>query len=186
MTNDINQCINVLNKGGLILYPSDTIWGIGCDATNSKSIQAIYELKGRVASKALITLVGSEHMLEKTIVDMPSIAWDLIDQSINPLTIIYDKVNIISKNALAEDGSCGVRLVKNGFCKKLINQFGKPIISTSANVSGAASPQAFAEIDNRILNGVNFIVNFGQNDQTKRKASNIIKLSKGGVVKIIR
>lgn len=186
MKNEIKQCIDVLKNGGLILYPTDTIWGIGCDATNAKAIQNIYKLKGRAASKALITLVGSERMLKKIVVDMPYIAWDLIGQSINPLTIIYDEVNTISNNAKAQDGSCGVRLVKQGFCQKLINQFGKPIISTSANVSGATSPRTFTEIDNRVLNGVNFIVNFGQNNQTKNKASNIIKLSKGGAVKIIR
>lgn len=186
MTTDLRNCLDVLNSGGLILYPTDTIWGLGCDATNSTAIQNIYDLKGRVNNKALITLVSSEYMLEKTVKNMPDIAWDLIEQSVRPLTIIYDEVSSISANALAENGSCGIRLVKNGFCHELINRFGKPIISTSANVSGTESPRKFSEIDNSILNGVNYVVNFGQNDTTHNKASNIIKLSNNGEVKIIR
>lgn len=186
MTQGINQCIDVLSDGGLILYPTDTIWGIGCDATQPHAIEKIFKLKGRSSSKALITLVSSEYMLEKTVVDVPEIAWDLIEHADKPLTIIYDQVRTISKRALADDGSCAIRLINHSFCQKLINRFGKPIISTSANTSGHASPTTFSEIETSILNGVDFIVNFGQNESSKHAASNIIKLGHNGTVKIIR
>ena len=186
MKEDISKCLTVLQSGGLILYPTDTVWGLGCDATNSVAIEKIYALKGRISSKALITLVGSEIMLERTVVDMPSIAWDLIEAATNPLTIIYDKVNGISKTAIAEDGTCGIRLTSDPFCKQLIQRFGKPIISTSANQSGQPTPMTFSEIDQHILKGVDFVVNFRQNENNKKTASNIIKLQNNGAIKIIR
>jgi len=186
MKEDINHCLKVLRQGGLILYPTDTVWGIGCDANNSKAIELIYQLKERVSSKALITLVGSEIMLERTVVDMPEIAWNLIDAANKPLTIIYDKVKNISQNAIADDGSCGIRLVQDPFCKELIQRFGKPIISTSANKSSQSTPKNFSEISNSILQGVDFVVNFRQNENQKHQSSNIIKLQNNGVIKIIR
>ena len=124
MNIDIQQCIETLRKGGIILYPTDTVWGIGCDANNSEAIEKIYELKKRSSSKALIILVGSEIMLERTVKDIPDMAWNLIDVAEQPLTIIYDKVNNIANNALAEDGSCGIRLPKDSFCKELAKRFG--------------------------------------------------------------
>lgn len=186
MKEDISKCLTVLQNGGLILYPTDTVWGIGCDATNSEAIKKIYSLKGRISSKALITLVGSEIMLERTVIDIPEIAWELIEAATSPLTIIYDKVKGISNNAVAEDGSCGIRLTSDSFCKQLIQRFGKPIISTSANQSGQATPMTFSEIDQHILKGVDFVVNFRQNERTKKTASNIIKLQNNGAIKIIR
>lgn len=186
MKEDIQECINHMRKGGLILYPTDTVWGIGCDATNDEAVQKIYRLKERSSAKALITLVSTEIMLERTVVDMPEIAWDLIDAAERPLTIIYDNVKQIAKNAIAEDGSCAVRLTKDSFCKTLISKFGKPIISTSANTSDKPTPKVFSEIEHTILKGVDFIVNFRQNEDIKQKASNIIKLSNNGAIKIIR
>ena len=186
MKEDLSKCLTVLQNGGLILYPTDTVWGIGCDATNSDAIKKIYDLKGRITSKALITLVSSEVMLERTVVDIPSIAWDLIDAATSPLTIIYDKVKGISDTAIAEDGTCGIRLTDDSFCKQLIQRFGKPIISTSANQSGQPTPMIFSEIDEHILKGVDFVVNFRQNENDKKTASNIIKLQNNGAIKIIR
>jgi len=186
MKEDIVKCISVLQNGGLILYPTDTVWGIGCDATNPEAIEKVFALKGRISSKALITLVGSDSMLERTVVDMPNIAWDLLDAATSPLTLIYDKVKGIAENAIAEDGSCGIRLTNDVFCQQLIQRFGKPIISTSANQSGEATPMTFSEIDQHILKGVDFVVNFRQNEHTKKKASNIIKLQNNGAIKIIR
>ena len=125
MKEDIQNCLNTLREGGIILYPTDTVWGIGCDASNPQAIQKIYDLKGRTSSKALITLVGSEVMLERTVINMPEIAWDLIESANRPLTLIYDEVKGIAPNAIAEDGSCGIRLAKDTFCQQLIQRLGR-------------------------------------------------------------
>ena len=186
MKEDIQNCLNTLREGGIILYPTDTVWGIGCDASNPQAIQKIYDLKGRTSSKALITLVGSEVMLERTVLNMPEIAWDLIESANRPLTLIYDEVKGIAPNAIAEDGSCGIRLAKDAFCQQLIQRLGKPIISTSANVSGEETPQDFRSISDTILKGVDFVVNYRQNEATSQKSSNIIKLKNNGEIKIIR
>ena len=186
MKEDIQNCINTLREGGIILYPTDTVWGIGCDASNPQAIQKIYDLKGRTSSKALITLVGSEVMLERTVLNMPEIAWDLIESANRPLTLIYDEVKGIAPNAIAEDGSCGIRLAKDTFCQQLIQRLGKPIISTSANVSGEETPKDFRSISDTILKGVDFVVNYRQNEATSQKSSNIIKLKNNGEIKIIR
>ena len=186
MKEDIQNCLNTLRKGGIILYPTDTVWGIGCDASNPQAIQKIYDLKGRTFSKALITLVGSEVMLERTVLNMPEIAWDLIESANRPLTLIYDEVKGVAPNAIAEDGSCGIRLAKDTFCQQLIQRLGKPIISTSANVSGEETPKDFRSISDTILKGVDFVVNYRQNEVTSQKSSNIIKLKNNGEIKIIR
>ena len=186
MKEDIQNCINTLREGGIILYPTDTVWGIGCDASNPQAIQKIYDLKGRTFSKALITLVGSEVMLERTVLNMPEIAWDLIESANRPLTLIYDEVKGIAPNAIAEDGSCGIRLAKDTFCQQLIQRLGKPIISTSANVSGEETPKDFRSISDTILKGVDFVVNYRQNEANSQKSSSIIKLKNNGEIKIIR
>lgn len=186
MKEDIQNCLNTLREGGIILYPTDTVWGIGCDASNPQAIQKIYDLKGRTSSKALITLVGSEVMLERTVINMPEIAWDLIESANRPLTLIYDEVKGIAPNAIAEDGSCGIRLAKDTFCQQLIQRLGKPIISTSANISGEETPKDFRSISDTILKGVDFVVNYRQNEATSQKSSNIIKLKNNGEIKIIR
>ena len=186
MKEDIQNCLNTLREGGIILYPTDTVWGIGCDASNPQAIQKIYDLKGRTSSKALITLVGSEVMLERTVLNMPEIAWDLIESANRPLTLIYDEVKGIAPNAIAEDGSCGIRLAKDTFCQQLIQKLGKPIISTSANVSGEETPKDFRSISDTILKGVDFVVNYRQNEVKSQKSSNIIKLKNNGEIKIIR
>lgn len=186
MKEDIQNCLNTLREGGIILYPTDTVWGIGCDASNPQAIQKIYDLKGRTSSKALITLVGSEVMLERTVINIPEIAWDLIASANRPLTLIYDEVKGIAPNAIAENGSCGIRLAKDTFCQQLIQRLGKPIISTSANVSGEETPKDFRSISDTILKGVDFVVNYRQNEATSQKSSNIIKLKNNGEIKIIR
>ena len=186
MKEDIQNCLNTLREGGIILYPTDTVWGIGCDAINPQAIQKIYDLKGRTSSKALITLVGSEVMLERTVLNMPEIAWDLIESANRPLTIIYDEVKGIAPHAITENGSCGIRLAKDTFCQQLIQRLGKPIISTSANVSGEETPKDFRSISDTILKGVDFVVNYRQNEATSQKSSNIIKLKNNGEIKIIR
>ena len=186
MKEEIQQALSVLRKGGLILYPTDTVWGIGCDASNPKAVKKVYELKNRADSKALITLVASEIMLERTVIDMPEIAWDLIDAAEKPLTIIYQEVKGIAHNAIAEDGSCAIRLPKNNFCQQLVQRLRKPLISTSANTSGTPTPQSFQDIERSILSGVDYVVNLRQQEECKNTPSSIILLKNNGEIKIIR
>ena len=186
MREEINQAISVLRLGGLILYPTDTVWGIGCDASNPEAVKKVYELKNRADSKALITLVASEIMLERTVIDMPDIAWDLINAAEKPLTIIYQEVKGIAHNAIAEDGSCAIRLPKNNFCQQLVQRLRKPLISTSANTSGAPTPQSFKDIEPSILSGVDYVVNLRQQEKCKNTPSSIIMLKNNGEIKIIR
>lgn len=185
MKEEIYKALEVLKAGGLILYPTDTVWGIGCDASNGDAVQKVYALKQRAEAKALITLVGNEVMLERTVVDMPEIAWDLLEASDTPLTIIYDQVKGIAKNAVAKDGSCAIRLPQNDFCQRLIQRLGKPLISTSANISENPTPKSFQDIDAVILSGVDYVVNLQQNESGK-KSSSIIQLKNNGQIKIIR
>ena len=186
MREEINKCIDVLRNGGIILYPTDTIWGIGCDANNEEAIKKIIKLKNRPSKKGIIALVSSEMMLARTVVDIPEIAWDLIESADKPLTIIYDEVKNISDLLKANDKSCAIRLVKSDFCTRLIQKFGKPITSTSANISNKKTANHFEEIDPIILDGVDYVVNFDRENKTNLNASNIVKLKKNGVVKIIR
>ena len=167
MQTEINNAIEILKEGGVILYPTDTIWGIGCDATNIKAIEKIYRIKKRNDSKALISLVNNVNQLKKITSIQP--------KSINKLkntTIIYPKVNIIAKNAKANDGSAGIRITSDKFCKKLVKIFNKPIISTSANISGKMYPKCFSEIEEEITKKVDYIVNL-RKKELMDKASNI-------------
>ena len=186
MREEIQQALSVLREGGIILYPTDTVWGIGCDASNPEAVKKVYDLKNRADSKALITIVSSEVMLERTVIDMPDIAWDLIDAAEKPLTIIYQEVKGIAHNAIAEDGSCAIRLPKDNFCQQLVQRLGKPLISTSANTSGTPTPQSFQDIEPSILSGVDYVVNLRQQEECKNTPSSIILLKKNGEIKIIR
>lgn len=186
MNEDIKQALDVLYAGGLILYPTDTIWGIGCDATNKEAVKKVYELKNRVDSKALITLVDSMTKVEFYIQDVPEVAWDLVELTDKPLTIIYDKARNVAENLVAEDGSLAIRVTQEKFSQTLCQRFRKAIVSTSANISGEPSPQSFDEISDEIKNGVDYIVKYRQDDKSKAKPSSIIKLGSTGEVKIIR
>ena len=186
MREEIQQALSVLREGGIILYPTDTVWGIGCDASNPEAVKKVYDLKNRADSKALITLVASEVMLERTVINMPDIAWDLIDAAEKPLTIIYQEVKGIAHNAIAEDGSCAIRLPKDNFCQQLVQRLGKPLISTSANTSGNPTPQSFQDIEPSILSGVDYVVNLRQQEKSKNTPSSIILLKNNGEIKIIR
>ena len=185
MTEEINKCISVLEKGGLILYPTDTIWGIGCDATNEIAVQKIFKLKQRDDSKTLICLVSNDAMLEKHIEKVPEVAYDIIDLSIKPTTIIYDSPKGVAKNLIASDDTLAIRIASDKFCQYLINKFKKPIVSTSANISGQPTPKSFNEITGQILKGVDYVVNLHRNDN-KAVPSSIIKLGNDGTVKVIR
>lgn len=185
MKEEINNCIEFLNNGGLILYPTDTVWGIGCDATNETAVKKVYALKKREDSKALICLVANDFMLEQHVTEVPEVAYDIIDLATKPTTIIYDKPKGVAKNLIAADNTLAIRVASDDFCKNLISKFKKPIVSTSANISGAPTPQSFSEISDEILKGVDYVVNLHRNTKNGQPSS-IIKLSNNGVVKVIR
>lgn len=175
-----------MNEGGIILYPTDTIWGIGCDATNEDAVQRVYEIKQRSDSKAMLVLVDSAVKVDFYVRDVPEIAWDLIELADKPLTIIYSGARHLASNLVAEDGSVGIRVTDEEFSKRLCQQFRKAIVSTSANISGQPSPANFSEISEDIKSAVDYIVGVRQEEMGHPKPSSIIKLDKGGVIKIIR
>ncbi len=185
MTEEINNAIEVLSNGGLILYPTDTVWGIGCDATNAIAVQKIYELKQRVATKSMICLVANDFMLERHVNTVPDVAYDLIDVSPRPITIVYDEPKGVAKNLISDDNTLAIRVASDKFCQYLINKFKKPIVSTSANLSGEPTPSSFADISEHILKGVDYVVDLHK-DKDNSVSSTIIKLSNDGTVKVIR
>jgi len=185
ITTEINNCITSLSKGGLILYPTDTVWGIGCDATNEEAVKKVFTLKNRVDSKALICLVSNDAMLERHVEKVPEVAYDILDLAIKPTTIIYDNPKGVAKNVIAQDNTLAIRVASDKFCKNLINKFRKPIISTSANLTGDNNPNSFGQINPIIVKGVDYVVNL-QHDKKNGPPSSIIKLSNNGTVKVIR
>lgn len=184
-TQDINCALETLRKGGVILYPTDTIWGLGCDATNEKAVARIFEIKRRADSKSMLSLVGSDGMLQQFVDPIPDAAWQLIDAAVNPLTIIYDHPRGIAPNLLAEDGSAGFRITGEQYSRTLCQRLRHPLVSTSANISGSPSPGCFNEIDGEIINAVDYVAEFGR-DNIGSKPSNIIKVTDSNVIKIIR
>lgn len=183
---DISKALETLRNGGVILYPTDTIWGLGCDATNPEAVEKVYLIKGRAESKAMLALVGSEGQLQNTVQHIPEISWELIEAAVHPLTIIYDHPRNLAHNMLAPDGSVGIRITNESFSRTLCQRFGKPIVSTSANRSGQKSPRTFAEISEDIKKHVDYIVQYGRSSSIPHTASNIVKISDGGIVKVIR
>ena len=183
---DVKKACEVMQKGGIILYPTDTIWGIGCDATNAEAVKRVYDIKKRADSKAMLVLVDSSVKVDFYVRDVPAVAWDLIDYATKPLTIIYDGARNLAENLLAEDGSVGIRVTGEAFSKELCFRFRKAIVSTSANISGQPSPANFSEISEEIKQAVDYIVGYRQDEVRHPKPSAIIKLGKGGEVKIIR
>ena len=175
-----------MREGGVILYPTDTIWGIGCDATNEDAVRRVYEIKQRQDSKAMLVLVDSSVKVDFYVRDVPEVAWDLIELADKPLTIIYSGARNLAANLLAEDGSVGIRVTNEDFSKRLCQQFRKAIVSTSANISGQPSPKNFSEISEEVKSAVDYIVGYRQEEISNPKPSSIIKLDKGGVIKIIR
>ncbi|MDE6297109.1 MAG: threonylcarbamoyl-AMP synthase [Muribaculaceae bacterium] len=182
----LDKALEVIKSGGIILYPTDTVWGIGCDATNTKAIEKIYALKKRADAKAMLMLVGSEGQLQQFVKEVPDIAWQLIDAAVNPLTIIYDEPINISSALLAEDGSAAFRITGEYFSKNLCLKARVPIVSTSANISGKPTPTMFLEIDDEILSGVDYVVEIKQDECEKHSPSNIIKVGNNSVIKVIR
>ena len=183
---DIKNSLITLRDGGVILYPTDTIWGLGCDATNPDAVDKILKIKARNNSKSLIVLVDSMQMLERYVDDIPEIVYELTSVSDAPLTIIYPKGRNLAKGVCSEDGSVGIRICNDEFCKTLISRLRKPITSSSANFSNSPPPGNFKEIDNAIINVVEFVVEYRQDDKQIYSASPIIKMGENGTIKIIR
>ena len=182
---EIQNSLKVLNEGGLILYPTDTVWGIGCDATNEEAVKKVFQLKQREDSKALICLVSDDRMLKKHVKNIPEAAFSILDVTETPITIIYDNPQHLASNLISSDNSIAIRIPNDDFCFQLLRRFNKPIVSTSANISGYPTPNSFKEISEEILKGVDYVVNLYR-DKVCNKPSSIIKLSANGVVKIIR
>lgn len=183
---DIKKAVDVLRKGGVILYPTDTIWGIGCDATNPEAVRRVFEIKQRDDSKALICLVDSAGRLQRYVRNVPDVAWDIIDLATKPTTVILNGVSGLAPNLLAEDGSVGLRVTNEVFSQTLCYRFQKAIVSTSANISGEPAPQTFADIDSAIINAVDYVCLSRQRDTSRHEPSSIIKLSPNGEVVVIR
>ena len=175
-----------MQEGGVILYPTDTVWGLGCDATNPDAVRRVYEIKQRADSKAMLVLVDSPVKVDFYVQDVPDVAWDLIEVADRPLTIIYSGARNLAPNLLAEDGSVGIRVTGEDFSRRLCQQFRKAIVSTSANISGQPGAANFSEISDEVKSQVDYVVGFRQDDMSRPKPSRIIKLEKGGVIKIIR
>ncbi|NMH86473.1 L-threonylcarbamoyladenylate synthase [Flavivirga algicola] len=185
LNHEINKTLQILKEGGLILYPTDTVWGIGCDATNEAAVKKIYELKQREDSKALICLVADDRMLKKYVNKVPEAALDIIDISEKPTTIIYDEAQNLASNLIANDGTIAIRIPDDDFCYQLSRKLNAAIVSTSANISGQPTPKSYKEITPEVLKGVDYVVNL-QREKICDKPSSIIKLSNSGIVKIIR
>lgn len=185
ITEEVQRAFDVIQQGGIILYPTDTVWGIGCDATNEEAVKKIYELKQREESKAMITLVNGDRMMHQIFKEIPEVAWQIIDLAEKPTTLILDGPRNVAKNLVGADNTLGIRLVKEPFCFKLMERLKKPLVSTSANISGEPTPNSFSEISPAIVQGVDYVVNLYR-DRQNGKPSTIIKLTMDSQVKVIR
>ena len=183
---DLNSAYKTLTDGGVILYPTDTIWGLGCDATRSDPVERIFRIKGRNETKGLIILVNSYAMLERYVGEVPGMASQIIEVSDRPMTIVYPRGKNLAPGVCAEDGSVAVRICTDAFCYELITRFRRPVISTSANFSDEPAPLAFSQISREIISKVDYVVRYRQNDPEKGSPSSIIKFESDGSFKIIR
>lgn len=186
LQDEVKKAIEVMKAGGVILYPTDTVWGIGCDATNEEAVKKVYEIKRRSDSKALICLVDSEARLTRYVRNVADVTWDMIELAEKPLTVIFDNATGLAPNLLAEDGSVGIRITREEFSKELCFRFQKPIVSTSANISGEPTAQTFDEISDEIKSAVDYVVRYNQRCKEKHKPSSIVKIKANGEFTIIR
>mgnify|MGYP006349345597 FL=1 len=182
---EIHNAYEVIKNGGIILYPTDTVWGIGCDASNEEAVAKIYALKQREESKSMICLMNGEKMMYNVFTKIPEVAWEILDNSERPTTLILDQPKNVAKNIIAEDNTLGIRLVNEPFCFKLMERMKRPLVSTSANISGQPTPMNFKEISQEIIKGVDYVVNL-HHDKVCKKPSAIIKLTLDSQVKVIR
>ena len=185
MNEEVHKAYEVIKEGGIILYPTETVWGIGCDATNPEAVAKIYALKQREETKSMIVLMNGEKMIYNVFKDIPEVAWQILDLSEKPTTLILDNPRNIAPNLIAPDKTLGMRIIKEPFCYKLLERIKKPLVSTSANISGMPTPVNFKEISPEIIKGVDYVVNLQQEKMTG-KPSAIIKLTADSQVKVIR
>ncbi|WEK20092.1 MAG: L-threonylcarbamoyladenylate synthase [Candidatus Pedobacter colombiensis] len=183
---EIEKALAVLKDGGVILYPTDTVWGLGCDATNEQAVAKINDIKGRAADKSFIILLDTDAKLQSYVSEIPDVAYDLIEYAENPLTLVFPGAKNLAKNVINADGSIGIRIAKHDFCQQLIQRFRKPITSTSANISGSPTPLFFDDISDEIKERVDYIVDWEQELKTNKKPSTIMKLAPGGQFSFIR
>lgn len=184
--NDIENCLEVLRNGGLILYPTDTVWGIGCDATNEKAVEKIYQLKQRPESKSMIVLVAEEKNILQHVASPDLAVFDYLEKVEKPTTVIYNGALGLAENLTGDDNTIAIRICKESFCRHLLKRFRKPIVSTSANISGSVTPKIFKEISEEIKNGVDYIVEYRQDDETIAEPSSVIKWYKEGKFDVLR
>lgn len=184
--NDLKEALRIVQQGGVILYPTDTVWGIGCDATNEQAVKRVYQIKQRIDSKSMLVLIDNPVRLTGYIDEIPDMAWTLIDITDKPLTIIYPGAKNLAPSLIAEDGSVGIRVTSELFSSHLCARLNRPLVSTSANLSGASTPSTYAEISDEIKQSVDYIVHYRRDDVHKARPSSIIKLGKGNLVEIIR
>jgi L-threonylcarbamoyladenylate synthase len=182
---EIQNAFEIIQQGGIILYPTDTVWGIGCDATNPEAVAKIYKLKQRAETQSMICLMNGEKMMYNVFKEIPEVAWQIIDLSQNPTTLILDNPRNVATNIIASDNTLGIRIVKEPFCFKLMERMKKPLVSTSANISGQPTPIGFKDISPEIIKGVDYVVNLNR-DKIGGKPSTIIKLTSDSQVKVIR
>lgn len=185
INDEVFKAYEIIKEGGIILYPTDTVWGIGCDATNPEAVAKIYKLKKRAESQSMIVLMNGDKMMYNVFKEIPEVAWQIIELSENPTTLILDKPRNVAANLIAPDNTLGIRIVKEPFCFKLLEKMKKPLVSTSANISGQPTPKSFKEISPEIIKGVDYIVNLDR-DKIAGKPSTIIKLTNDSQVKVIR
>ncbi|WAC40442.1 L-threonylcarbamoyladenylate synthase [Pedobacter sp. SL55] len=183
---EINKTLEILKNGGVILYPTDTVWGLGCDATNAEAVAKVNEIKGRSADKSLIVLLDTDNKLQSYVNDVSEVAYDLIEYAEKPLTVIFSNAKNLAANVINADGSVGIRIPKHDFCQQLVQRFRKPIVSTSANISGEPTPKFFDEISDEVKDAVDYIVELEQEDKTPKQPSTIVKLGTGGQFEFIR
>lgn len=186
MKTEIDKALNVLKNGGVILYPTDTVWGLGCDATNETAVAKINLIKGRASDKSFIILLDNDNKIQSYVSEVPDVAYELIEYSENPLTIIFSGAKNLAPGVINNDGTVGIRIVKHDFCLQLLQRFRKPITSTSANISGSPTPQTFDEISEEIKDAVDYVVDWEQQITTPKKPSTIMKLGPGGQFSFIR
>jgi len=186
LKDEVAKALKVIQDGGIILYPTDTIWGIGCDATNTEAVKKIFRLKQRDEAKSMIILLDSDAKLPSYITEVPELAYTLIEYAENPLTLIMPGARNISPALIAGDGSVGIRVSSHPFCQQLVQRMRKPLVSTSANISGKPSPQYFSQIDEAVINGVDYVVDIDQNSKEIRNPSTIMRLSPDGQFEFIR
>jgi len=186
LKDEVAKALKVLQNGGIILYPTDTIWGMGCDAGNEEAVKKIYALKQREESKSMIVLLANDNQLQSYVSEVPEIAYSLIEYADNPLTLIMPGAKNLAKNLVAADGSVGLRVVKHEFCQQLIQRLRRPLVSTSANISGQPSPKNFNGVSQEIIDGVDYVVDLEQHDMTEKRPSTIMRLEPDGRFEFLR